>query len=70
MIKNFIIYKDFHKCFLEGIQRKNAHELRSLDRYLENNGMNTYSSSTDLSEDDYLIDGITTFENVSATLDE
>ena len=37
MIKNFIIYKDFHKCFLEGIQRKNAHELRSLNRYLENN---------------------------------
>ena len=53
MIKNFIIYKDFHKYFLEGIQRKNAHELRSLNRYLENNDMNTYSSITDLSEDDY-----------------
>ena len=53
VIKNFLIYKDFHNIFLEGIQRKNAHELRRLNKYLEEQNMNEYSEITDLSEDDY-----------------
>ena len=53
IIKNFLLYKDFHKVFLEGIQRKSAHQLRNLDRYLVRQNMNSYSSITDLSEDDY-----------------
>ena len=53
MMENFLQYKDFHKVFLEGIQRNDAHQLRSLNRYLKEHNMNTYASITDLSEDEY-----------------
>lgn len=53
IIKNFLQYKDFHRVFLEGLQRKSAHQLRRLNKYLEDNEMNGYSNITDLIEDEY-----------------